>query len=74
MVLTRDWLNALGGEKLARDRGAPGGKRDVVLPGAAFIGVTLDLHRDVSVLLEPFRLLGQRLLASGVNVLWSMRK
>ena len=58
-------IDALGEEEFARRRGPTGGKRDVVLAGAALVGVALDLDHDTGILGKPGGLLAQRLLGLG---------
>lgn len=65
--------NALGGNAVARQEvshrdSTASAERDVVLAGAALIGMSLDGNRVLRILLQPARLLAQRLLCLGRQI------
>ena len=55
-------VDAVLGQEVAHRRGALGAERDVVLARAALVGVALDGDGVLRVLLQPARLVGERLL------------
>ena len=70
----RPGIDAMLGQEVAHRLGPLGAQRDIVLARAALVGVALDGDRVLGILLQPARLIGQRLLRLGRQLALSVVK